>query len=190
MNDFFQALLASESTKASLQNIAAIPIPDNYDQQNDFIYRIESELTSKAVQGFDVEVEAIYRSQLFPALSRRLTASNTVQWMKLYCILYEKIRAETLSDSTMLISWLQPPQSLVDVLSLGWGDENVLSRYKSMLDQIQHPASEENMGDVMKNYGDQWPRKQAFVVGLMCDLNEFCEFVWRYARNDWSGEHC
>lgn len=178
-----------QSQTDSIQTLAKLhsnALPLEYPLQIAYVQNVESMLHSAYDFGFESAAENAYETQIFPAIFQRLSHRQEISVIKrLFRILYDRVRTETMDRTNIIISWLQPPQPMLESAMYGL-EEQVLSQYKKMVDSISSSQlSMEGMEAASRN--KKWPNQQAFVVGLRCDVEEFCEFFWRLFRSNLSG---
>jgi hypothetical protein len=78
---------------------------------------------------FESIAETVYETQIFPAIFERLYQRQDIKVIKqLFRILYNWVRSENIENANTIISWLQPPQALLDAAMLGM-EEMMESQY-------------------------------------------------------------
>jgi hypothetical protein len=171
-----------------LQEVQSRPLPIDHTSQVSFMQVVDALLNSVAQAEFEPAAESTYETQIFPAIFDRLSQRNDIAVIKrLFRMLYDRVRGENAEKASIIISWLQPPLPLLESALFGLED-TVETQYKAMLGSISSAQlSMEGMQAASCNR--LWPKHQAFVVGLRCAIEEFCEFFWRLYVNNVSGMH-
>jgi hypothetical protein len=183
-----QAIYARPDKLSCLESLCSQPVPQNMDLQFDYISSTHKALSAIAQAGFDSSTtESAYESQIYPAMVSTLLARPDIDVIKrLYHILYRRVQGEIADVSNTIISWMQPPQPMLETAMYGLADL-IVTQYQGMIDSVlTNQLNEEGMNDISKN--KLWPKRHAIVVGLRCEISEFCELFWRIFRNNLTGE--
>jgi hypothetical protein len=132
-------------------------------------------------------IENAYESQIYPAMISTLLGRSDIEVIKrLYQILYVRVQSESADFSKTIIAWMQPPQAMLETAMYGLADM-IVNQYQSMVESIsRNQVDEEILNEISKN--KPWPKQHAIVVGLRCEITEFCELVWRMFKNNLTGQ--
>lgn len=171
-----------------LQSISLQPIPQHIDLQFDYLSSTHKALGAIVPDSFDSStIENAYESQIYPAMISTLLGRSDIEVIKrLYQILYVRVQNESADLSTNIISWMQPPQAMLETAMYGLADM-IVNQYQSMVESIStNQVDEEILKEISKN--KPWPKQHAIVVGLRCEITEFCELFWRMFRNNLTGQ--
>ncbi len=182
----FQSTFTHPDIITLLRGVSNNPLPLEYPSQIAFLQSLELKLASLACTDLESMAQVSYENQIFPALLARLQQRQDITIIKrLYRILYDKVRSESVELASTIISWLQPPQAFFQTAFLGMEDE-VVTRYSSMMDSIA--SSRINAQQMLATSNNSvWPRQQAFLATIACDIEEFCELFWRLCTSNTTG---
>ncbi len=161
-------------------------LPVEYSHQVTFLQSLEVKLSTLTCSEFESAADTAYETQIFPAIFERLLQRKDISVIKnLYRILYNRVRSENMQHASTIISWLQPPQALLETALLGLEDV-IEARYTAMIASIT-TSQLSLQGLQAASISKSWPQQQAFVVPIACDVDDFCEFFWRLWNNNTSG---
>jgi hypothetical protein len=183
-----QAVFCSSTALSYLNDIPITHPPTDYNDQLRLLQQVEQDIKAMVVEDLDAQAEAMYENTVFPCIFERIKDTVSPEEMSVFHILYNRVRqCESPTQISLLVSWLQPPESLLDMLTYNMFDF-CLSKYRDMIDGIPNSTlSDEELSFFTRKYQGKWPRKQAFVVRLCCSNEEFCEFIWRCFQNNVRG---
>ena len=172
----------------AISQVNRILPPVDYDSQQEFLMAIENEIKQYIDDDFETAAESEYEKVFQALVQRRLrTADETVSTMSLYRLLYERIRSENIENADLIVSWLQPPQYMVELCQ--YNSELATRQYQEMLNTVQSSELDEaTLKRMSSEKVTKWIKKQAFVVGLACSCQELCEIVWRFFTQQYSRE--
>jgi hypothetical protein len=180
----------SSSTNAleAILHVISMTPPVDYENQQEFLEGIENGIKQYIDDDFETNAESEYEKVFQALVQRRLRATDeTVSKMNLYRLLYERIRSENIESASLILTWLQPPQCMVDLCQ--FNNELATSQYNEMLNKVQSSDLDEaTLKRMSSEKATKWIKKQAFVVSLACSCQELCEIVWRFFTKEYSSE--
>ena len=90
----------------------------------------------------------------------------------------------------MIVSWLQPPQVLLQMCDNGMrliAEETYASMLKQLSCSLPNEITLESK--ILLNSNLKSFRKQAFIRRLSCSIDEFSEMFWRFWTKDFTGKN-
>ena len=184
---FFPQVYLGDS-QLSLQGISSRILSSSFNEQTEILANLHKTL-SKLARDIDeecVHTQMLYDTNVYPLTFKMLQRRCNSHVLAMYNKLYERVQNELPNQRSLTISWLQPPQVLLDMCAF-LGDTAV-DQYNQMLAMVPENADETTIqSTIAGNKKLKVFTKQALVRGMCCSLDYFCEFFWRFWTKSFQG---
>lgn len=178
---------AAGSQVESVMSILETNVPITIREQVSYLQSVEERLSE-----FDVadctEDEDLYDMNILPCIVKRLASPEMTKKMSFFQELYKVVQHKSSQQRELMISWLQPPPQVMSCIDIGMYSM-VFEMYKELLATASREDFSEDVLHRICANSDMAKKlhKQVIVPCLCCSVSEMCEFVWRSAKNSFTG---